>query len=87
MQPAGVKSLRKQCARQSLAFFFKEWGGFQKKKAGRKLEGRIYDAMPLVPDPTFPTEAERMRRVHEAEAVARHLATRGHSWLLRVLCM
>ena len=29
-----------------VAFFFKQWGGVQKKKAGRTLEGRTWDQMP-----------------------------------------
>ncbi|MBU4225083.1 MAG: phage Gp37/Gp68 family protein, partial [Chloroflexi bacterium] len=28
-------------------FFFKQWGGVQKKKAGRVLEGRTWDEMPV----------------------------------------
>jgi protein gp37 len=77
LQSAWVKSLRKQCARQGVAFFFKQWGGFQKKKAGRELDGRTYDAMPPLPKAAFPTEAERIRRVHEAEALAAQLERRG----------
>jgi protein gp37 len=30
-----------------VAFFFKQWGGVQKKKAGRLLEGRTWDEMPM----------------------------------------
>jgi protein gp37 len=29
-----------------VAFFFKQWGGVQKKRAGRLLEGRTWDEMP-----------------------------------------
>jgi protein gp37 len=29
-----------------VAFFFKQWGGVQKKKAGRELAGRTWDEMP-----------------------------------------
>jgi len=28
-------------------FFFKQWGGVQKKKAGRLLDGRTWDEMPV----------------------------------------
>ena len=34
-------------ARCSVPFFFKQWGGVRKKSAGRLLEGRTWDAMPL----------------------------------------
>lgn len=47
MDPAWVESLRLQCDGSEAAFFFKQWGGKNKKVAGRLLHGRTYDAMPL----------------------------------------
>jgi len=41
-----VESILEQCRRQRVAFFFKQWGGTRKKKAGRMLHGRTYDEMP-----------------------------------------
>jgi protein gp37 len=41
-----VTDIRGQCATASVAFFFKQWGGVQKKKTGRELEGRTWDEMP-----------------------------------------
>lgn len=41
-----VEDIRKQCKRADVAFFFKQWGGFNKKKAGRTLNNRTYDEMP-----------------------------------------
>ena len=38
--------IRDQCSRASVPFFFKQWGGVQKKKTGRMLEGRTWDEMP-----------------------------------------
>ena len=38
--------IRKQCTDAGVAFFFKQWGGVQKKKAGRILEGQTWDQMP-----------------------------------------
>jgi protein gp37 len=46
-----VITLRDQCTEQGVPFFFKQWGGFNKKKAGRMLEGRIWNEMPLIPEP------------------------------------
>jgi protein gp37 len=43
-----VWDIRKQCAEQGVAFFFKQWGGINKKKSGRILNGRTYDEMPVV---------------------------------------
>ncbi|HXD10811.1 MAG TPA: DUF5131 family protein [Anaerolineales bacterium] len=36
-----VTEIRDQCLRVKVPFFFKQWGGVQKKRAGRTLEGRI----------------------------------------------
>lgn len=41
-----VLDLRDQCQRARVPFFFKQWGGTNKKKAGRLLNGRTYDGMP-----------------------------------------
>jgi protein gp37 len=46
MSPAWVLDLRDQCQRASVSFFFKQWGGVNKKRAGRELEGRTWDEMP-----------------------------------------
>lgn len=43
-----VRSLRDQCGDAGVAFFFKQWGGVNKAKAGRLLDGRTHDAMPEV---------------------------------------
>ena len=47
MREEWVDDIRQQCQKSSVPFFFKQWGGVQKKRAGRKLNGRIYDAMPV----------------------------------------
>lgn len=41
-----VTEIRDQCLEAGVAFFFKQWGGVQKKKTGRTLEGRTWDEMP-----------------------------------------
>ncbi len=46
MQEAWATSIRKQCSLAGTRFFFKQWGGFNKKKAGRELDGRTWDDMP-----------------------------------------
>lgn len=48
MDPLWVTDIRKQCRKSRVPFFFKQWGGTNKKKAGRELEGRTWDEMPLV---------------------------------------
>lgn len=46
MERSWVESVRDQCASAGVPFFFKQWGGVQKKKNGRMLDGRTYDERP-----------------------------------------
>ena len=46
MHKQWVISIRDQCSAAKVPFFFKQWGGANKKKAGRELDGRQYDEMP-----------------------------------------
>jgi protein gp37 len=46
MKKEWVVSMRDQCKRQAVPFFFKQWGGVRKKAAGRKLDGKTYDEFP-----------------------------------------
>jgi protein gp37 len=46
MHKEWVTSIRDQCSTADVSFFFKQWGGVNKKKTGRKLDGRQYDDMP-----------------------------------------
>jgi protein gp37 len=46
MKEEWVLEIKKQCESKSVAFFFKQWGGMNKKLAGRELNGRTYDEMP-----------------------------------------
>ena len=48
MDPSWVEDVRDQCLRAGVAFFFKQWGGVNKKRTGRNLEGRTWDEMPQV---------------------------------------
>jgi protein gp37 len=41
-----VLDIQQQCEQAQVAFFFKQWGGTNKKKTGRLLNGRTYDEMP-----------------------------------------
>ena len=46
MDPSWVKEIRDQCVKAAVPFFFKQWGGTRKKKAGRRLQGRFWNQMP-----------------------------------------
>lgn len=50
MREEWVVSLKRQCLDNDVPFFFKQWGGVNKKRSGRLLEGKIWDQMPdLIP--------------------------------------
>jgi len=46
MNPVWVRDIRDQCVAAGVSFFFKQWGGVNKKAAGRVLDGQIWDQMP-----------------------------------------
>ena len=47
LQPDWVRSIRDLCIRADVAFHFKQWGGTNKKKTGRTLDGKTWDEWPL----------------------------------------
>jgi protein gp37 len=48
MKPEWVDEIEAMCRRSGTAFFFKQWGGKNKKAAGRLLRGRTYDELPAL---------------------------------------
>ena len=48
IKPEWVLDIQEQCEKKEVAFFFKQWGGKNKKAAGRILNGRTYDEMPEI---------------------------------------
>ena len=67
IDPEWVTDLRDQCRRARVPFFFKQWGGRNKKKAGRLLEGRTWDEVP-----SDPAERNRPRRSRRPQSLAQH---------------
>lgn len=47
LEKSWVVEIRDQCEAAGIPFFFKQWGGTRKAKAGRELDGRTYDGIPL----------------------------------------
>ena len=68
MNPAWVVSIREQCDRARVPFFFKQWGGTRKGATGRLLEGRTYDEMPQDHARPIPGRVERERRFEQVAA-------------------
>lgn len=48
VQKAWIIDIRDQCVAANVPFFFKQWGGVNKKRAGRLLEGQIWNEMPAI---------------------------------------
>jgi len=48
MDPEWVDEIESMCRATSVAFFFKQWGGKNKKATGRMLRGQTFDEMPRV---------------------------------------
>ena len=55
MPRAWVRTIRDQCRGSGVPFFFKQWGGVQKRKTGRILDGRTWDEMPVAWNPSAET--------------------------------
>jgi protein gp37 len=70
MDPGWVVSIREQCARSKVPFFFKQWGGTRKSATGRLLGGRTYDEMPQDLFRPIPARVERERRREQVVAGA-----------------
>jgi len=47
LSPLWAREIRDICLSKDIPFFFKQWGGFNKKKTGRTLDGRTWDDMPF----------------------------------------
>jgi hypothetical protein len=71
-----VASIRDQCNEANVPFFFKQWGGVRKKKAGRALDGQTYDGFPVrISNPVAPatTALSWAREIQEGFAANREL--------------
>ena len=62
-----VLQLMKACHRDAVPFFFKQWGGVNKKKLGRTLNGRTYDEVPSVSTPPIPPKPARQAMIAAME--------------------
>src|ERR1700733_7954110 len=71
MEKPWVEGIRRQCDQAKIPFFFKQWGGVQKSRSGRKLNGRTYDDMPPREPGIIPTKQFR------ATMAARHRYVAG----------
>jgi hypothetical protein len=78
MDASWVTEIRDQCLAARVPFFFKQWGGTNKKKAGRLLEGRLWDGMPIA----RPVDSRRPGRLPPtSQLAASPIAWRSRSWV------
>jgi protein gp37 len=70
MEEGWVLTIRDQCVAANVPFFFKQWGGVQKKKNGRLLQGVTYDEMPHVVTGIVPTAADRKKIIEVISGMA-----------------
>ncbi len=68
MEESWVRNLLHQCRSSNVPFFFKQWGGVQKKKAGRKLAGKTYDEFPFTAEEPIPDRIRRRSLAASLEA-------------------
>lgn len=54
-----VLNVLRSCRKYDVPFFFKQWGGVNKKKNGRELRGKTYDEFPAIVRRPMPDRAER----------------------------
>ena len=67
MEREWVRQIRDRCVARDVPFFFKQWGGINKKKAGRRLDGRLWNQLPerkqsICPMNSLPSG--RLRLIH-----------------------
>ncbi len=71
MEESWVDNLLANCRKAHVPFFFKQWGGVQKKRHGRILNGRTYDEFPVSKNSTIP---DRDHRRHIAGLLEQNFA-------------
>lgn len=69
MTKSWVLSIRNQCKRAQVPFFFKQWGGVRKATTGRTLDGKTYSEFPARNLATVPSAAELLAMREEIEFV------------------
>jgi len=64
-----VTSIREQCRKAHVPFFFKQWGGNRKAIAGRELDGRTYDEFPSLRRVPAVEYVERRHAIQQFETL------------------
>lgn len=75
MQAEWVTSIRDQCRRAKVPFFFKQWGGVRKALTGRELDGRTHDEFPAINRESVADAEERRSAIEQFENARAQLAS------------
>ena len=67
MKREWVVSIRDQCLRARVPFFFKQWGGVQKSKTGREIDGHTFDGFPTTEHCRRPNNRTRLKILQDFE--------------------
>jgi len=67
MSKAWVLEIQEHCAQAGVPFFFKQWGGVQKSRYGRLLDGRTHDELPDITASEFPNRSYRFKSADRLE--------------------
>jgi protein gp37 len=77
-----VLALRDRCEKANVAFFFKQWGGVRKSRAGRELDGHTYDAVPGRVELPVLGPQQRLQAIAEIEALYPTAGAADHAALI-----
>lgn len=69
MAKAWVRTIRDQCKRAQVSFFFKQWGGVRKSETGRTLDGRTYDEFPVRTQAPVLDSQDRLAALEEIQSL------------------
>jgi protein gp37 len=83
MKAEWARSVRDQCVRSGVPFFFKQWGGFRKALAGRLLDGREWNEFPIVTGVKMHGDEARMSVGHESKRKLLNTGSRRASGSMR----
>jgi protein gp37 len=82
MEKEWVLAIRDQCERAQIPFFFKQWGGVRKNKAGRELDGTTYNGVPHREQLPVLEHSKRMAAIAEFERLYQRGETAAEPSLL-----
>ena len=69
MKKSWVLSIRDQCRKAKVPFFFKQWGGVRKSETGRSLDGKTYNEFPQRAEAPVMDHQRRLIAIEKVESL------------------